>query len=540
MTSPQTLLPIRAIAEKLHLPEDRYEPIGRYGAKVSLDLLTDAAFRTRGRLILVTATTPTVSGEGKTVTSIGLTQGLAHIGKSVILTSREPSLGPVFGMKGGAAGGGRSQVEPATKINLHFHGDFHAITAAHNLLAALVDTHLFHGNALELNPDAITWPRAMDMNDRALRKIVVSAGGKREGANRATGFVITAASEVMAIVALAGSREDLRQRLDCIVVGANRSGQPVTARDLKATGGMMALLAEALEPNLVQTTDGTPAFVHAGPFGNIAHGTSSIVSQQMGLRLADYAVNEAGFAADLGAEKYFDIVMPTSGIRPSVAVLVTTAQSLKNQGGGSLEAGLPNLARHVETLRNFKVPVVVAINHFPADTPEEHAQLKAWCVQQSLPHAITDAFTRGGEGAADLARVVVRTIDEHPEPTATSIYAPSDAVEEKIRKIVQQVYGGRDVMFSEQAAQKLERYRQWGFGTLPVCIAKTQYSLSDDPKLAGAPTGWDLHVSDIALSAGAGFLVVISGNMMLMPGLPTVSRAEQLDVDASGTVTGVS
>ena len=540
MTASSTLLPIRAIADKLHLTEDRYEPIGRYGAKVSLDLLTDPTLPVRGRLILVTATTPTVSGEGKTVTSIGLTQGLAHIGKSVILTSREPSLGPVFGMKGGAAGGGRSQVEPAAKINLHFHGDFHAITSAHNLLAALIDAHLFHGNELGLDPEGITWPRAMDMNDRALRKILVSAGGKRDGANRHTGFVITAASEVMAIVALASSRDDLRQRLDRIVVGANRSGQPVTARDLKATGGMMALLAEALEPNLVQTTDGTPAFVHAGPFGNIAHGTSSIVSQQIGLRLADYAVNEAGFAADLGAEKYFDIVMPASGIRPSVAVLVTTAQSLKNQGGGSLEAGLPNLARHVETLRNFHVPLVVAINHFPADTPEEHAQLKAWCVQQSLPHAITDAFTRGGEGAAELARVVVRTIEEHPELTATPVYTANDAAEEKIRKVVRLVYGGRDVIFSEQATQKLERYRQWGFGTLPVCIAKTQYSLSDDPKLAGAPTGWDLHVSDIALSAGAGFLVVISGNMMLMPGLPKVSRAEQLDVDADGAVVGMS
>lgn len=539
-----TPLPIQAIAQKLRLPEDRYEPVGRYGAKVSLDLLTDPAFPMRGRLILVTATTPTVSGEGKTVTSIGLTQGLAHIGKSVILTSREPSLGPVFGMKGGAAGGGKSQVEPAAKINLHFHGDFHAISSAHNLLAALIDAHLFHGNELDLDPAAITWPRTMDMNDRALRRIVVSAGvpkegSKREGANRHSGFVITAASEVMAIVALAADRDDLRRRLQRIVIGANRSGHPVTAHDLKATGGMMALLAEAIEPNLVQTTDGTPAFVHAGPFGNIAHGTSSIVSQQIALRLADYAVNEAGFAADLGAEKYFDIVMPASGIRPSVAVLVTTAQSLKNQGGGSLEAGLPNLARHADTLRNFHVPVVVAINHFPADTPQEHAQLAAWCNERKLPHAISDAYTRGGEGTADLARVVVRTIDEHPNPTAQSVYTTTDSAEDKMRKIVRQVYGGRDIVLSEAAQQKLDRYRKWGFGKLPVCIAKTQYSLSDDPKLAGAPTGWDLHVTDIALSAGAGFLVVISGNMMLMPGLPKTSRAEQLDVDADGNITGI-
>jgi formate--tetrahydrofolate ligase len=539
-TTQPDLLPISEIAEKLHLSPDRYEPIGRYGAKVSLDLLRDPAFPARGRLILVTATTPTISGEGKTVTSIGLTQGLAYIGKSVILTSREPSLGPVFGMKGGAAGGGRSQVEPAAKINLHFHGDFHAITSAHNLLAALIDAHLFHGNQLEIDPAAITWPRTLDMNDRALRRIVVSAGGKREGANRHSGFVITAASEVMAIVALAADRDDLRARLDRIVIGANRKGQPVTARDLKATGGMMALLAEALEPNLVQTTDGTPAFVHAGPFGNIAHGTSSIVSQQMGLRLADYVVNEAGFAADLGAEKYFDIVMRTSGIRPSVAVLVTTAQSLKQQGGGSLEAGLPNLARHVKTLRNFRVPIVIAINHFPADTPEEHELLFAWCHKHNLPYALSNAFTRGGEGAADLARVVVEIMEQNPDATAEPIYSLEDSFEDKLRHVVQKVYGGRDVIFSEHAIEKIKRYRDWGFGHLPVCVAKTQYSLSDDPKLHGAPTGWDLHISDVSLSAGAGFLVCISGNMMLMPGLPKLSRAEALDVDADGNVVGMS
>jgi formate--tetrahydrofolate ligase len=544
-TTQPGLLPIAEIAEKLHLSPERYEPIGRYGAKVSLDLLRDPAFPARGRLILVTATTPTVSGEGKTVTSIGLTQGLAHIGKSVILTSREPSLGPVFGMKGGAAGGGRSQVEPAAKINLHFHGDFHAITSAHNLLAALIDSHLFHGNPLDIDPAAVTWPRTLDMNDRALRRIVVSAGvqkegSKREGANRHSGFVITAASEVMAIVALAADRDDLRARLDRIVIGANRKGQPVTARDLNATGGMMALLAEALEPNLVQTTEGTPAFVHAGPFGNIAHGTSSIVSQQMGLRLADYVVNEAGFAADLGAEKYFDIVMRTSGIRPSVAVLVTTAQSLKQQGGGSLEAGVPNLARHVETLRNFRVPIVIAINHFPADTPEEHEFLFAWCRKHNLPYALSDAFTRGGEGTADLAQIVVQTLEENPEPTAEPIYTLNDSIEDKLRHVVQKVYGGRDVVFTDHALEKIKRYREWGFGNLPVCVAKTQYSLSDDPKLHGAPTGWDLHITDVALSAGAGFLVCISGNMMLMPGLPKVSRAEALDVDADGNVVGMS
>ena len=369
------MLPIQEIAQKLGLSRDDYETIGPYGAKLSLKLLDGAAFPVRGKFILVTATTPTVSGEGKTVTSIGLAQGLARIGRRAIVTSREPSLGPVFGLKGGAAGGGLSQVEPSQKINLHFHGDFHAITAAHNLLAAMIDAHLFHGNALDLDPERMAWPRALDMNDRALRHIAVSLDSKKDGANRQTGFVITAASEIMAILGLAASRADLRTRLDAIVVGVTRAGRPVTAADLGATGAMMALLNEAIEPNLVQTTDGTPALVHTGPFANIAHGTSSVVSQRIGLRLADYVVNEAGFAADLGAEKYFDIVMRSSGIEPAVAVLVTTAQSLRAQGEGSLTAGFANLAHHVQTLRGFGVPVVVAINRFPGMAMRNSARL---------------------------------------------------------------------------------------------------------------------------------------------------------------------
>src|SRR6202790_2311519 len=364
----KTLLPIQAVARKLEIPEKYFEQWGSESGKSKLGLPSDPSFKRRGKLIIVTATTPTAAGEGKTVTSISLTQGLAHIGKKVVITSREPSLGPVFGMKGGAAGGGLSQIEPSAKINLHFHGDFHAIASAHNLLAALVDAHLFHGNDLNLDPERITWPRTMDMNDRALRDIVVNAGSKKEGAARHTGFVITAASEIMAILALAKDRADLRRRLDRIVVGITRTGKPVHAGDLQATGAMMALLTEAIQPNLVQTVEGAPAFVHAGPFGNIAHGTSSVVSQEMGLRLADYVVNECGFAADLRAEKYIDIVYRSTGVSPAAAVLVTTVQSLRNQGEGDLEKGIPNLVQHLQILRKFGLPTVVAINRFPKDT----------------------------------------------------------------------------------------------------------------------------------------------------------------------------
>src|ERR1700691_5844038 len=377
----KTLLPIEDVARKLEIPDRYLEPLGRYGAKVRLEILTDPLYKRRGKLILVTATNPTTSGEGKTVTSIGLTQGLALLGKRAVITSREPSLGPVFGMKGGAAGGGLSQIEPSAKVNLHFHGDFHAISSAHNLLAALIDAHLFHGNDLNLEAQRITWPRALDMNDRALRRIAISLDSKRDGGGRKTGFVITAASEIMAIFALARDLKDLRRRVESLVVGVTRDGKPVRTRDLQATGGMMALLAEAILPNLVQTSDGTPAFVHAGPFGNIAHGTSSVISQEMGLRLADYVVNEAGFGADLGAEKYFDIVMGQSGITPAAAVLVTTAQSIRNQGEGQLQRGLANLGRHLDNVRGFGVPTIVAINRFPSDTDAELRRLAEYCAE---------------------------------------------------------------------------------------------------------------------------------------------------------------
>jgi formate--tetrahydrofolate ligase len=407
------------------------------------------------------------------------------------------------------------------------------------LLAALIDAHLFHGNDLHLDPDRLTWPRTIDMNDRALRHINVSLDSKKEGAGRQTGFIITAASEIMAIVALAKDRKDLRKRLDSILIGVTRDGKPVTARDLGATGGMMALLAEAILPNLVQTTDGTPAFVHAGPFGNIAHGTSSVVSQEMGLRLADFVVNECGFASDLGAEKYFDIVMRQSGITPAAAVLVTTVQSMRNQGEGQFEPGLPNFGKHIEILQTFGVPTIAAINRFPSDTDAELSRLAAYCAERGVPSALSEGFAKGGPGAKELAEKVVAAIEKNPAFAAHPLYSLDERLPEKIQRVATKVYGASDVNFSEQAKAKLQQFAEWGYGKLPVCIAKTQYSLSDDPKRLGAPTGWTLNVTNASLSAGAGFVVIISGNMMLMPGLPKLSRASSIDVDDSGAILGV-
>ena len=534
-----TLLPITAIARKLSLREDDYDQLGPWAAKLHLDLLEDPLRPPRGRLILVTATTPTASGEGKTVTAIGLVQGLDRLGKKAIITSREPSLGPVFGMKGGAAGGGLSQIEPAQKVNLHFTGDIHAITSAHNLLAALIDAHLFHGNGLNLDPENIWWPRAMDMNDRALRRIVVEVDGKRDGANRRTGFVITAASEIMAILALARDREDLRRRLAAIVIGRTRDSRPVRAGDLHATGAMMALLADAVLPNLVQTTEGAPALVHCGPFGNIAHGTSSLIAQQMGLRLADYVINECGFAADLGLEKYIDIVMGISGVSPSAAVLVTTVQSLVNQGEGELTRGFSNLERHVRNLQRFGLPTVVALNHFPHDTVEQLHQVRTFCATLGVPSVLTEPFTKGGEGSEALAHAVVDLIERNPRAAVRPIYALSDSYEEKLNRIATGIYGADGVTLSDAARAKLQEFVEWGYDGLPVCVAKTQYSFSDDAKRLGAPTGWTLTINDVSLSAGAGFLVAIAGNMMLMPGLPKTSRAEEVDVDDEGEIVGV-
>jgi formate--tetrahydrofolate ligase len=528
------LLPIHVVADRLDLPDRYLQAIGPHGGKIELDLLTDPAFPRRGKLILVTGTTPTVSGEGKTVTAIGLAQGLAQIGKKPILTSREPSLGPVFGMKGGAAGGGLSQIEPSERINLHFHGDFHAISSAQNLLAALIDAHLFHGNDLHLDPDRISWPRTMDMNDRALRQISIALDSKKDGGGRRTGFVITAACEVMAIMALAHDRTDLRKRLDSIVIGVTRDGNPIRARDLGATGGMMALLSDAILPNLAQTTDGTPALVHTGPFGNIATGTSSVISQEVGLRLADYVVNEVGFGSDLGAEKYFDIVMGQSRIAPAAAVLVTTIRSVKNQGEGDVDRGLQNLGKHIDIMKTFGAPVVVALNRFPDDTDADLKRLADFCMQKDVLSAVSEAFTKGGAGVTQLAERVVQTIAANPAPSVRPVYSADKSLREKIRLVAQKIYGAADINLSEQARTKLDQFARWGYDQLPVCIAKTQYSLSDNPKLPGAPTNWTLQVKDASLSAGAGFVVVIAGNMMLMPGLPKVSRAASIDVDDAG------
>jgi formate--tetrahydrofolate ligase len=534
-----TLLPIQDVARKLELPDRYFEQLGPHSGKVKVDLLADSSLPRRGKLILVTATTPTVSGEGKTVTAIGLAQGLAQIGKKAVVTSRQPSLGPVFGMKGGAAGGGLSQIEPSEKINLHFHGDFHAIASAQNLLAALIDAHLFHGNDLNLDPERITWPRTMDMNDRALRQISIALDSKKDGAGRRTGFVITAASEIMAIVALAHNRTDLRKRLDSVVIGAARNGNPIRGRDLGATGGMMALLADAVLPNLVQTTDGTPAFVHMGPFGNIAPGTSSVICQEMGLRLADYVVNEVGFGSDLGAEKYFDIIMQQSGITPAAAVLVTTVQGIRKQGEGRIEQGLPNLRKHIEILKGFGAPVIVSLNRFPSDTDADLKRLADVCSQHAIASAVTEAFTKGGSGAKELAERVLETIAANPAPPIKPIYSLEEPLTEKIRRVAQKIYGAADVTISDQARAKLDQFTQWGSAPLPICIAKTQYSLSDDSKLLGAPTSWTLHVTDALLSAGAGFVVVITGKTMLMPGLPKVSRAASIDVDDAGRVINI-
>ena len=544
------MLPIAAIAAKLGLPDEYLVPYGEQSAKVKLDLLTDPAFRPTGRFILVTAITPTSAGEGKTVVSISLTQGLERIGKRVVATLREPSLGPVFGIKGGATGGGRAQVLPAEKINLHFNGDFHAITSAHNLLAAAIDWHLHQGNRLRLDINSLTWPRTMDINDRALRQIIVGLGGKSNGLPRQTGFVITAASEVMAIMGFATSYDDLRTRLNRIAIGLDADGRIVPAAELGMTGAMMVLLRDALLPNIAQTTEGTPVFVHTGPFGNIAHGTSSLVSQLMALRCADYVVNEAGFGADLGAEKYFDIVMPRSGIKPAAVVLVATARALAahgavpgatdNTGPAAVRRGLPNLARHLENMRKYGSNVVIAINHFPTDTAAELDVIRDFCREQDVPFALCDGYSDGAAGAVDLAEKVVAAVESGDTARVSSLYDAAAPLEEKIERIATSIYGAAGVTIENEARRKLKRYTEQGFGHLPICMAKTQSSLSDNPKLAGAPTGWTLTVSDTHLSAGAGFVVAVAGSMMLMPGLPAVPQALRIDLNADGTITGMN
>ncbi len=534
--------PIADLAADLGLTSDLIEPYGHAIAKIRLEALERFPKR-RGKLILVTAITPTTSGEGKTVNTIGLTQGLVKLGHKAVAALREPSLGPVFGMKGGATGGGKASLAPIDRINLHFTGDFHAITSAHNLLAALLDTHLHFGNDLRIDPKEILWPRCMDMNDRALRRIATGLGGRESGPARETGFVITAASEIMAILALADSRADLRKRLGRIVVGFSYDGKPVTAADLKAVGPMMLLLNEALMPNLVQTSEGAPAIVHCGPFANIAHGTSSVLAQRLGLHLADYVVNETGFAADLGAEKFFDLVMPMCGHVPSAAAVIVTLKALRAQGGspdGPVDLGLPESRaslRQLEALGRAAGGRVESI-------PRRHRR-RSRSGPEVLPHARRRCRDlRGlhqgrrrheGDGGEDRRRG-----QQHPMPRRVKpIYKSDQSLIEKITTVATQVYGAAQVAFKPAAKSRLEKFEALGYGKLPVCIAKTQYSFTDDPKQPGAPVGWTLTISDVSLSAGAGFVVAIAGSMMLMPGLGKVPQAQKLDVDDQGRAIGM-
>jgi formate--tetrahydrofolate ligase len=533
--------PITDVAAALGLPEDLLEPYGRDTAKIRLETLDRFPDR-RGKLILITAITPTTSGEGKTVNTIGLTQGLVRRGHKAVAALREPSLGPVFGQKGGATGGGKASLHPVDKINLHFNGDFHAIAAAHNLLAALLDAHLHFGNELRLDPREITWPRAMDMSDRALRRIVTGIGGREGGPARETGFVITAASEIMAILALASSRADLRRRLGEIVVGFNTEGRPVIASELKAVGPMMVLLNDALLPNLVQTSEGVPAIVHAGPFANIAHGTSSVLAQRIGLHLADYVVNETGFAADLGAEKFFDLVMPMCGHVPSAAVVIVTLKALRAQGGaadGPVAAGFPNLDRHLANLKRWGVPPVVALNRFANDAEADLAAVIEHCRAQGVDAVLSEGYLKGGDGMTDLADRVVAAAASSDTSRVAPLYTADQSLESKIETVATRVYGASGVHYKPGAKARLQRFASLGYQRLPVCIAKTQYSFSDDPTRMGAPEDWTLTISDATLSAGAGFVVAIAGSMMLMPGLGKTPQAHRLDVDDEGRVVGM-
>jgi formate--tetrahydrofolate ligase len=537
------MLPIAEIAEHLGIPEQFLEPYGRFTAKIRLELF-ERFKKPLGKLVLITAITPTTSGEGKTVTTIGLTQGLVKRGHRAVAALREPSLGPVFGQKGGATGGGKASLAPLEKINLHFNGDFHAITSAHNLLAALIDTHLHFGNELGIDPKEVLWPRAMDMNDRALRQLATGLGGRTNGPARETGFVITAASEIMAILALAESRADLRRRLSEIVVAFTYGGQPVRAVDLKAVGPMMVLLNDALLPNLVQTTEGAPAIVHCGPFANIAHGTSSVLAQRMGLHLAEYVVNETGFAADLGAEKFFDLVMPMCGHVPSVAVVIVTLKALRAQGGatdggGPIERGFPNLQRHLENLARWGVPAVVALNRFPNDIDEELERVRAYCLSLGAEAALSEGYAKGGAGMTDLADKVVAAAAAADPKKVKPLYDLNASLDAKINEVATKIYGADGVSIKPAARARLQQFEKLGYGKLPVCIAKTQYSFSDDPKVMGAPAGWTLNITDATLSAGAGFVVAIAGSMMLMPGLGKVPQAQKLDLDDRGNVIGM-
>ena len=539
---------IREIAATAGVDEKYLELYGNYKAKVDYKLLSQEQGED-GKLILVTAITPTPAGEGKTTTSVGLADGLRKIGKKSVVALREPSLGPVFGVKGGAAGGGYAQVIPMEDINLHFTGDFHAIGAANNLLAAMLDNHIQQGNALGIDVKQITWKRVVDMNDRQLRHIVDGLGGRMQGVPREDGFDITVASEIMAVLCLATSLMDLKQKLGSIIVAYTYDGKPVTAHDLKAEGAMTALLKDALKPNLVQTLEGTPAFIHGGPFANIAHGCNSIIATKMALKLGDYAVTEAGFAADLGAEKFIDIKCRKAGLKPSAVVIVATVRALKYHGGvpkpelnqenlEALEKGLPNLLQHVDNVKNvYGLPCVVAINAFPTDTKAELDLVEKKCNELGVNVALSEVWAKGGEGGKALAEEVVRLCEE--ENHFQYAYDTQLPIEEKLEAIVKKIYHGDGVVLTPAAKKQVKQLTDLGFGDLPICMAKTQYSFSDDPALLGAPKGFQVTVRNLKVSAGAGFLVALTGDIMTMPGLPKVPSAEKIDVDEDGRITGL-
>ncbi|MBC3939901.1 formate--tetrahydrofolate ligase [Anaerotruncus massiliensis (ex Liu et al. 2021)] len=543
-----SMLPIHEIADRLGILPEELEPYGRYKAKLSESVYARLADRPDGRLVLVTAINPTPAGEGKTTTTVGLGQAMKKIGKNAIIALREPSLGPVFGIKGGAAGGGYSQVVPMEDINLHFTGDMHAITAANNLLCAVLDNHLQQGNDLGVDPRRILVRRCMDMNDRALRSVVVGLGGKVNGVPREDGFMITVASEVMAILCLAANLTDLKKRLGDILVAYTYSNTPVYARDLRVNGAMAALLKDALKPNLVQTLENTPALMHGGPFANIAHGCNSVRATRLALKLADYTITEAGFGSDLGAEKFMDIKCRYAGLSPSAVVLVATVRALKYNGGvpkaetgvpnpDALKRGLVNLAAHVENMQKFGVPVVVAINRFAADSDEELAILADYCKQAGCRFALSEVFAKGGEGGMELARAVVEACEDpsdfHP------LYDTALPIKEKIEAIASRIYGAAAVSYSAAAEKMIREIEALGKADLPICVAKTQYSLSDDPAKLGRPQGFTVNVKEIRLSAGAGFIVALTGDIMTMPGLPKAPAAYQIDVDADGHISGL-
>lgn len=542
---------IREIAGLAHVPEEYLECYGKYKAKIDLRLLKETD-RPDGKLVLVTAMTPTPAGEGKTTTTIGLADALRQIGKDVTVALREPSLGPVFGIKGGAAGGGYAQVVPMEDINLHFTGDFHAIGAANNLLAAMLDNHIKQGNELNINPEEITWKRCVDMNDRQLRFVEDGLGGPANGVPRKDGFDITVASEIMAVLCLSASLTDLKERLARIIVGYSYDGKPVTARDLKAQGAMAALLKDALKPNLVQTLEGTPAFVHGGPFANIAHGCNSVMATRMALKMGDYTVTEAGFGADLGAEKFLDIKCRMAGLKPSAVVVVGTVRALKMHGGldktelneenlEALEKGIPNLLRHVSNIKNvYGLPCVVAINRFPTDTDKEIEYIVKRCRELGVNTRLSNVWAEGGKGGIALAEEVVRLCEEEaPKENFEFSYNDRDEVEKKILDLTQKIYGGKNVEFTENAKEQLAKIKALGLDKMPICVAKTQYSFSDDPKKLGAPEDFTLTVRNVKVSAGAGFLVLLTGDIMTMPGLPKVPAAEKIDVDEDGRISGL-